>query len=157
MAYWLVKTEPDVYSISDFKREKETLWDGVRNYQARNYLRSMKVGELVLFYHSSCEEVGVAGIGKVIEEAIPEPLQFDKKSDYFDAEATKDTPRWWAPRLECVKAFAKVVPLSVLRVRKDLEKMVVLQRGSRLSVQPVTDVEFQVIVGLAENGNRPGK
>jgi predicted RNA-binding protein with PUA-like domain len=157
MAYWLVKTEPDVYSISDLKREKKTLWDGVRNYQARNYLRSMQVGELVLFYHSSCEEVGVAGIGKVIEVAIPEPLQFDKKSDYFDAEATKETPRWWAPRLEFVKVYPKVVPLSVLRVRKDLEKMLVLQRGSRLSVQPVTDGEFQVIVGLAEKAVAEGK
>jgi len=157
MAYWLVKTEPDVYSISDFKRDGETLWDGVRNYQARNYLRSMKNGELVLFFHSSCEEVGVAGIGKVTEVSVPDPLQFDKKSDYFDAEGTKDEPRWWAPRLECVKAFSKIVPLSVLRVRKDLEKMVVLQRGSRLSVQPVTDGEFQVIVGLAENAPRQTK
>jgi predicted RNA-binding protein with PUA-like domain len=145
---WLVKTEPDVYSLADLKREKRTLWDGVRNYQARNYLKQMKAGDLVLFYHSSCEEIGVVGLARVTKVAVPDPLQFEKHSDYFDPDSTKANPRWWSPEIEFVSAFKTVVGLNELRSRRELEKMLVLQRGSRLSVHPVSDRELEVIMEL---------
>ncbi len=149
-ANWLVKSEPDVYSIDDLKKDRKTLWDGVRNYQARNYLREMKAGEKVLYFHSSCEELGVVGVCKVRHEAVPDPLQFDKKSDYYDPASTKTEPRWWSPELEFVSKFSHVVGLNELRSRRELEKMMVLQRGSRLSVHPVSDRELEVILELCE-------
>ena len=149
-SHWLVKSEPDVYSIDDLKSDRATLWDGVRNYQARNYLREMKPGDAVLFYHSSCEEVGVAGIAKVKSAAVPDPLQFDKKSDYHDPESERDAPRWWSPELEFVKKFPQAVGLNQIRSKRELEKMLVLQRGSRLSVLPVSQKEFDIILALSE-------
>lgn len=145
---WLVKTEPDVYSLADLKREKRTLWDGVRNYQARNYLKEMKPGDMVLFYHSSCEQIGVVGLARVTKVAVPDPLQFEKRSDYYDPDSTKADPRWWSPEIEFVSTFTTVVGLNELRSRRELEKMLVLQRGSRLSVHPVSDRELEVIVEL---------
>ena len=149
MAFWLVKTEPDTYSVEDFAAEKVTLWDRVRNYQARNYLRAMKLGDRVLVYHSGVEPPGVAGIARVAGEAVPDPSQFDPQSEYFDEKASAQAPRWFAPKLQLEKKFRELVPLASLRDQPALEKMVLLRRGSRLSVLPVSDREFNVIVGLA--------
>lgn len=148
MAKWLVKSEPDVYSIDDLKREGTTAWSGVRNYQARNFLSGMKKGELVLFHHSSAEPPGVAGICKVVKAAYPDPTQFDRHSKYFDEKASKENPRWFSPALAFVEKFKEIIPLDVLRKHCALQKMVLLQRGSRLSVQPVTEEEFETIVKL---------
>lgn len=152
MSYWLVKSEPDVYSIEDFAREKRTLWEGVRNYQARNFLRSMKHGEGVLFYHSSCDEVGVAGVGRVnSREALPDKLQFDPKSEYFDEKSSRENPRWYAPELAFERKFPSVVTLSEIKGLSSLKKMELLKKGSRLSVQPVTEEEFRVIIKLGQS------
>lgn len=144
-ACWLVKTEPSVYSIVDLKRDKSTHWHGVRNYQARNFLREMKTGDLVLVYHSSEEPVGIAGLARVSREAYPDPTQFEKAGEYFDPAATKENPRWFCPDLEYVETFPQVVPLARLRSVKALKDMVLLQRGSRLSVQPVSSVQFALL------------
>lgn len=150
MAYWLVKSEPEVFSIDAFKGAKVTQWDAVRNYQARNYLQSMKVGDEVLFYHSNAEPTGVAGVGKVKKIAYPDGLQFDTKSDYFEPRATKDKPVWYAPDIQFVRKFKRVVTLSELRTEPALKGMLVLKRGMRLSVQPVTQREFDRIVEMSE-------
>ncbi len=152
MARWLVKSEPGTYSIDDLRGEQMTLWEGVRNYQARNFLKDMRVGDEVLFYHSSCGECGVVGLARVRRKAEPDASQFDRKSDYFDARATKEKPLWYAPMLEFVAAFKQPVSLAVLKKERALKDMALLQRGSRLSVHPVTDKQFGAIVSLAENG-----
>ena len=148
MANWLVKTEPDSYSIDDFARDKVTRWDHVRNYQARNYLRQMEVGDQVLIYHSSTDATGVVGIAKVTRTAYPDPSQFDRNSEYFDKGATSENPRWFCPDLKLERRFGATVELQALRNEKALQKMVLLKRGSRLSVQPVSDEEFKVISKL---------
>ena len=155
MKLWLVKSEPDVYSIDDFKRDGRTLWDCVRNYQARNFLQSMKVGDLVLFYHSNGESSGskmggVAGQATVSRAAIPDPSQYDKKGEYFDPKATMEKPRWFAPELKFVEKFSQILPLTALRKEKPLKNMMLLRPGSRLSVQPVTEDEFQTILAMAK-------
>lgn len=151
MAYWLVKSEPSVYSIDDFKRDGATIWHGVRNYQARNNLRAMKQGEEVIFYHSIDDPHGVAGIAQVKKEASPDPTQFDKKSEYFDEKSTKENPRWWAPDLKFVRKFSRVISLKELKEIPALKNMVLLTKGSRLSVQPVTDSEYKAIVRVADS------
>ena len=147
-SYWLLKSEPGTYSIDDFERDGVTAWDCVRNYQARNYLCEMKVGDQVLFYHSSTEPSGVAGLGKVAKPAYADPTQFDRHSDYYDAKATKDEPRWFSPDIRFVQRFEKITAIGLLRKEKGLQSMVLLQRGSRLSVQPVSKVEYETILKL---------
>lgn len=149
MNYWLVKTEPNVYSIDDLKKDKTTAWDAVRNYQARNFLTSMKKGDLVIVYHSNAKPPGIIGLATVAKEAYPDELQFDKKSNYFDAKATKESPRWFSPDLKFKKKFAALISLDELRDEKKLSDMVLLRKGSRLSVIPVTKVEFDHVVKLA--------
>lgn len=151
MAYWLVKSEEEVYSIDDLRQDKVTAWDGVRNYQARNYLREMQVGEQVLFYHSSSELVGVVGLAQVKRVAYPDPTQFDRASDYYDPQASKEEPRWYSPDLAFVQKFSSPVSIAALRRHPKLQRMVLLQRGNRLSVLPLQKEEFQVVVGLAES------
>ena len=151
MNYWLMKSEPDAFSIQDLqKRPKKTEhWDGVRNYQARNFMRDdMKKGDLVLFYHSSCKDVGVAGIAKVVKESYPDHTQFDPKSKYFDPKASEDNPRWFMVDVKWVKTFKEVIPLKLLKECKELEDMHLVKKGTRLSIQPVTEKEFEFIVGL---------
>lgn len=150
MAHWLVKSEPSVYSIGDLKRDRVTHWEGVRNYQARNYLREMKPGDKLLFYHSSEEPVGVAGIAQVKSAAYPDASQFNPKDEYYDQKATKENPRWFSPDIEFVEQFSEVLPLEALRLEKSLKTMVLFQRGSRLSVQPVSEAQFAHIRGLAK-------
>ncbi len=146
MAFWLVKSESNKYGIDDLKRDGYTFWGGVRNYQARNFLRSMRKGELVLYYHSVVEPVGIVGIARVKKEAYPDPTQFDKKSEYFEPAASKEEPRWFCPDLEFVEKFSEIIPLREIRGMKNLEGMVLLQKMSRLSVQPVSDKHFNILV-----------
>jgi predicted RNA-binding protein with PUA-like domain len=151
MKYWLMKSEPEVFSIEDLRKKKRTDWDGVRNYQARNYMRDqMKQGDLVLFYHSNAEPPGVAGIARVSREAHPDETQFDKKSEYYDGKSKRENPTWQLVEVEFVEAFKAVIPLDRLRAEKALAKMVLLQKGSRLSVQPVTEAEWKIVTGLAK-------
>lgn len=150
MAFWLVKSEPSVCSIESLKRDGATLWDGVRNYQARNLLREMRKMDTVLFYHSSEEPVGVAGLCEVSKEAVPDPTQFDSGSKYFDPKSTDESPRWWCPELRFLRIFQRFVPLSELRKEKSLSGMTLLQKGSRLSVHRVSEKDFTKIVSLGE-------
>lgn len=146
MNYWLMKSEPHTFSIDLLKEKKTSGWDGVRNYQARNFMRDeMKKGDLVLFYHSSCEVPGVAGIAKVSKESHPDPTQFDPKSDYYDPKATKELPRWFMVEVEFVEKFKNIFTLSEIKKTKGLDKMMVVQKGSRLSINPVTENEFKII------------
>ena len=141
-----MKSEPTTYSIDHLKKDKRAEWDGVRNYQARNFMRDdMKKDDLVLFYHSVTDPVGVSGIAKVVKESHSDSTQFDKKSKYFESRATKEKPVWYLVDVAFVKKFGKVVTLAELREVKGLEKMVLLKKGSRLSVQPVTKKEFDII------------
>ncbi len=146
MSYWLVKTEPSVYSIDDLQKDKVTPWDEVRNYQARNNLREMKKGDQVLIYHSNAEPPCIAGLGKVAKEAYPDASQFNKRSKYYDEKATKENPRWFSPDIQFVKKFKEILSLQDIKSDKKLAKMVLTQRGSRLSVQPVTKSEFDHIL-----------
>lgn len=154
MKYWLVKTEPTSYSIEDLARDKVTCWDGVRNYQARNFLREMSRGDHVLFYHSSAEPTGVAGLAKVVKEAYPELAQFDKRSKYFDSDSPQDNPRWFSPDLRFVERFAAVIALGQLRKAPKLKDMELLRRGSRLSVQPVTKQQYETVLALAGKASK---
>ena len=148
MNYWLVKSEPEVYSFDDLQKapKKTTYWDGVRNYQARNTLRdSMKKGDLVFFYHSNDEMKGIAGICEVVKEGYPDHTAFDAKHDHFDSKSKADVPTWYMVDLKAVKPFPEVLTLAELKAMKGLEKMPLLQKGSRLSVQPVGSAEWALI------------
>ncbi len=149
MNYWLVKTEPNAYSIADLKRDKKTSWEGVRNYQARNFMRAMQVGDGVLFYHSG-KDAGVYGVAKVAAKAHADASQFDKKDSHFDPKATKEKPIWECVDLGFVKEFKRPVPLGALRAEPSLRSMVILQQGSRLSVTPVSEKEFKAVLALAK-------
>jgi predicted RNA-binding protein with PUA-like domain len=149
MASWLVKTEPDVFSIDDFARSKVTDWTGVRNYQARNFLMAMEEGDEVLIYHSNAEPPGVVGLATVHTKASPDQTQFDSSSEYFEPKATKANPRWFCPDFKFVRKFARQIPLDELRAVKALEGLALLQKGSRLSVIPVSDKHFTTIITLA--------
>ena len=151
MAAWLMKSEPDDVSIDTLAAlPKQTVaWYGVRNYLARNFMRDqMKVGDDVLFYHSSCPEPGIAGFAKVASAAYPDATQFDRKSKYFDAAATRETPRWFNVDVKFIKK-TRLISLQELREQSQLEEMRVLQRGNRLSITPVTAAEWKFIVKLA--------
>jgi predicted RNA-binding protein with PUA-like domain len=142
--HWLVKSEPDVYSIDDLARDRTTFWDGVRNYQARNLMRDMEVGDLVLFYHSNANPPGVAGVARVSGAARPDPTALDRGSPYHDPKSTQDEPRWWGVDVEFVERFPRLVPLGDLKAARELSEMVVTKR-SRLSVQPVCPGEFATV------------
>ncbi len=151
MNYWLMKSEPNVFSFKDLKsRPKKTEpWNGVRNYQARNFMRDeMRVGDLILFYHSSCEIPGVAGIAKVSSAPYPDSTQFDKKSEYFDPKATPENPRWILIDVSFEKDLRSFVSLEEIRNFPELSKMRLLQKGNRLSILPVSEEEFKFILKL---------
>lgn len=151
MKYWLMKSEEADYSISDLKRDKKVAWFGVRNYQARNFMRDeMSIGDMVLYYHSNAKPSGVAGIAKVCSKPYPDPTQFDITSKYYDFKATQEKPRWILVDISFVKQFKDIFPLSTMRVTRGLQKMATLQPGSRLSITPVTEKEFEIVVVLAQ-------
>ncbi len=154
MNYWLMKSEPDECSFDDaLAAPKKTVpWTGVRNYQARNYMRDhMKIGDGVLFYHSSCPDPGIAGIAEVASAAHPDATQFDKKSKYYDAASKKDNPRWVHVDVRAKKK-TRLIPLAELRGHKALEDMVTLKRGNRLSITPVTEAEWDFITRKLAQG-----
>jgi predicted RNA-binding protein with PUA-like domain len=151
--YWLIKSEPHAYSIDDLANEKNetTSWEGVRNYQARNFMRDdMKKGDLVLFYHSNAKPPGVVGTAKVVSESYVDHFAFDTNSKYFDPKSKRDSPRWFMVDVKLVKKFKAVVGLPEIKATKSLAKMV-LVNNSRLSVQPVTKKEFDTILKMAES------
>lgn len=150
MKYWLMKSEPDVFSIDDLAKAQSSLWDGVRNYQARNFMmKDMQIGDRVLFYHSNAEPPGVAGIAEVVGLAEPDPSQFDKKSKYYEPRATKEKPVWYCVRMGFVEKFRRLVSLNELREEPALKDMLVLKKGQRLSIQPVTPKEFECVLQLS--------
>ena len=148
MAYWLMKSEPDELSIAGLKKLGEARWDGVRNYQARNFLRAMAVGDEFFFYHSSCPEPGIAGIGKIIEAAYPDPTALDNTSHYFDAKASQEKNPWRAINVAFVEIFPKVLGLGYLKQQAALAELPLVQKGSRLSVMPVTPEEWATVLAL---------
>ena len=149
MKYWLFKSEPSAYSIDDLARDGITAWTGVRNYQARNFMRdAMRPGDPGFFYHSSCEVPGIVGIVEVARSAYADPTQFDRKSRYYDPGATREEPRWLNVDVKFVRR-TQVVGLDELRREKALRKMQVLQRGNRLSITPVTPAEWACVMRLA--------
>ena len=147
MRYWLMKTEPDVFGIEDLRRKRSEPWNGVRNYQARNFMRDMAVGDKVLFYHSNAKPSGVAGLADIGKTAYPDPTQFDPKSEYFDAKSPKAEPRWSLVDVRFVDVFKRFLPLDELREVPELAGMLLFSR-SRLSVQPVEKKHFDLIVRL---------
>jgi len=146
--FWLAKSEPDVYSISDLRRDGSTLWDGVRNYQARNFLRSMQVGDQILFHHSNGDPSGVVGTATVVGLAQPDSTQFDPRSEGFDGASKREDPRWCAVKVRFKSRFVVPVTLQMMRADRALSGMRILQRGNRLSVTPVTAAEFARVVEL---------
>jgi predicted RNA-binding protein with PUA-like domain len=149
-AFWLMKTEPDVYSIDDLAREGVGTWEGVRSYQARNHLRAMKKGELALFYHSSTVPPGVVGIMRIEREAYADPTQFDAKSPYYDAKSPPSAPRWDRVDVAFVEKLPRLVTLDELKADPACKDMLVIRRGMRLSVQPVAAADYKHVVALAK-------
>jgi predicted RNA-binding protein with PUA-like domain len=146
MRYWLMKSEPHAYGIDDLARDKVTAWWGVRNYQARNFMRDqMKAGDGVLFYHSSCPEPGIAGLAEVSKLAYPDETQFDPKNKYFDPKATRENPRWMNVDVKIVKK-TRLMPLAEMRNYPELAHMRILARGNRLSITPVDPAEWKFIL-----------
>ncbi len=148
MAYWLMKSEPDELSIKDLARLGETRWDGVRNYQARNFIRAMAVGDEFFFYHSSCPEPGIAGIARISSAAYPDPTALDPDSHYFDAKASAEKNPWSAIDVAHLETFASVLGLGYLKQQAALEELPLVQKGSRLSVMPVTAQQWSAILNL---------
>ena len=147
--FWLMKCEPEAYTIHDLERDGVTSWEGVRNYQARNFLRDqMQLGDGVLFYASNADPSGVTGLAEIARAGYPDATAWKKGHKYFDEASTKDKPLWYMVDIKFVEAFPAVVPLDVLKSTKGLEDMVVTRKGSRLSVQPVTKAEFDIVTRL---------
>lgn len=149
---WLMKSEPSVYSIDNLQQDGKTFWDGIRNYQARNFIRDeMRVGDRVLFYHSNSDAVGVAGIARVCAKAYPDFTSWDPQSKYFDPKSSEKEPRWFMVDVEFVEKFPEVVSLARIREVPELQEMILLQR-SRLSIQPVSSDEFAIILSMGRGG-----
>jgi predicted RNA-binding protein with PUA-like domain len=151
MSHWLVKSEPTSFSFRDLEKapRRTTSWEGVRNYAARNFLRAMRTGDHVFFYHSNAEPNAIVGICEVVREAYPDASQFDRKSETHDPKSTREEPRWSTVDLKAVRALPRPVALSALRGVAGLEKMELLRQGSRLSVTPVSDDEWRIVCALA--------
>ena len=150
MNYWLMKSEPDVYSIDDLERDRNEIWDGVRNYQARNFLKSMAVGDLAFFYHSNTKPPGIAGLMKIGEEMVVDPTQFDQTNKYYDPKSNPDDPRWHTVTVTYVETFDHYVSLNELKDNFDPDELQVVKRGNRLSVMPITETVAKRILALAK-------
>ena len=149
MAHWLVKSEPDVYSFAQLRKDKVTAWDGVRNHEARNNLRAMRVGDLAFFYHSNADPPGIAGIVRVAKEAYPDPTAFDPRSEYHDPRSTPEKPVWYAVDVAYERAFPRLLARDELAARRELKGMALFKRA-RLSVTPVSPKEWAAVCALAE-------
>ena len=143
--YWLMKSEPEVFSIDQLQKDDTTCWEGVRNYQARNFMKEMSLDDKVLFYHSNAEPSGIAGLATISKLAGPDQTQFNNKSEYYDPKSTPANPRWYCVQVQYEKKFKNFISLEDLKNVKDLENMMVLKKGQRLSIQPVTEQEFLLI------------
>jgi predicted RNA-binding protein with PUA-like domain len=147
--HWLMKSEPDAFSIDDLKRKGQEAWDGVRNYQARNFMRDgMRVGDKIFFYHSNCAEPGIVGIAEVATDAYPDPSQFDPKSKYFDPASSRDNPRWSLVDVKFVKKLKRTITLKELQGDPALADMALVRKGNRLSVMPVGAEEWRHILAM---------
>lgn len=145
--YWLMKSEPDCYSIDDLKKDKSTFWSGVRNYQARNFMmKDMQIGDEVFFYHSNANPSGIAGIAKVVKLAAPDKTALDPQDDHYDPKASSSNPIWFGVEIAFVRKFQQFVSLHDMKANPKLSGMMVLQKGSRLSVLPVTAEEFETVL-----------
>lgn len=150
MNYWLIKSEAECYSIDDLKRDKKTSWEGVRNFQARNFMRDhMKIGDLALFYHSNSDKIGIVGIAKVCTKAHPDLSAFDKKNEHFDPKATKENPIWQCVDFEFVKKFSNIITLGDIKNDIVLKNMIVAKKGNRLSITLVSEKEYTRVLELA--------
>ena len=149
MAHWLMKSEPDAYSIDDLENDGRDMWDGIRNYQARNMMRDdMKIGDEVFFYHSNCKEPGIVGIARVVSEPYPDPTQFDPDSKYFDPKSDMENPRWCLVDVEFVRKLDRPITLAELRGHPGLDGLVLTRKGNRLSIMPVSDKHWDLILAL---------
>lgn len=146
--YWLMKSEPDAFSIDDLKRLTQSPWDGVRNYQARNFMKEMKFDDLIFFYHSSCSPAGIVGVAKVCKEAYPDHTSWDPNSPYFDAKSTPEKPRWFMVDVAFVEKWSSILTLAELKQSPALADMVLTQKGSRLSVMPISSDEWDYITAI---------
>lgn len=150
--YWLIKSEPSCFSIDDLKKatQQTTHWDGVRNYQARNFMRDqMQIGDLVFFYHSNCTPPGIIGVAEVVSESYPDFTAFDPNSEHPDVSSTPDNPRWFMVDVRFKEKFPTLIPLDLLKQQPELKDMFVLRKGNRLSITPITSEEWKVIKNLA--------
>nr|WP_241264694.1 EVE domain-containing protein [Marinobacter daepoensis] len=152
VAYWLVKTEPSECGIDDFAKTPEGVipWDGVRNYQARNFLAKMQEGDYVFIYHSSCKHIGIAGVVRVVKSAYPDPTQFDPESPYHDPKSTPEKSRWQAVDMQFERKLPRLIPLDQLKAMPELCDLPLVRKGSRLSVMPVSNREWHHILGQAD-------
>ncbi len=153
MNYWLMKSEPGVYSIADLQQQGETIWDGVRNYQARNFLREMNLGDLAFFYHSNITPPGIVGLMRVVKTSVADPTQFDPNSPYYDAKSTALAPRWQTVGVEFVESFPNPIFLETLKQEFSAQELWVTRRGNRLSVMPVEEVVALKILAIARSLN----
>ena len=151
MKYWLIKSEPKTYSISDMKQEKNCIWDGVRNYQARNFLRQMNQGDLAFFYHSNTRFPGIIGLVKIWESGITDPTQFYPESKYYDPKSTPNAPRWQTVSVEFVEEFPKLISLADLKQQFTGDELLVVRRGNRLSVMPIHENVAKKILDMKNN------
>lgn len=148
MPFWLMKSEPEELAVGTLQRLGRARWDGVRNYQARNFLRNMRSGDLFFFYHSSCPQPGIAGIGRILGEAYPDPSALDSQSAYFDQRASVEKNPWSAVDVEFVEAFERIIDLARLRSAPELANLALLRKGNRLSVMPVAAQEWAAVLAL---------
>lgn len=151
MAYWLMKSEPDVYSIHDLARDQTELWDGVRNYQARNFLTSMAVGDLAFFYHSNTKPPGIVGLAQIVEANVVDPTQFDPAHKYYDPKSSRENPRWCTVVVGYVETFTTGITLDQLKDTFTPEDLWVVRRGNRLSVMPVADAVAECLLTMARS------
>jgi predicted RNA-binding protein with PUA-like domain len=146
MNYWLMKSEPDVYGITNLQQQRETIWDGVRNYQARNFMRQMQLGDLVFFYHSNTNPPGIVGLMRVAKTDIIDQTQFDPKSEYYDPKSTLDSPRWQTVLVKFVEIFPNYISLAILREKFHADELILLRKGNRLSVMPIVeDIAMKIL------------
>ena len=144
--YWIMKSEPDEFSIDDLKKKGTSIWDGIRNYQVRNMIRDvMKVGDRALFYHSSTKEIGIVGEMEVVESAYPDPTQFSAKSKYFDKGSKKDNPRWLSVDVMFIEKFPRTITLAEIKANPDFENLPLVKKGNRLSVMPISKAHYELI------------
>ncbi|AAQ00625.1 MULTISPECIES: EVE domain-containing protein [Prochlorococcus] len=152
ISYWLMKSEPSAYGIKDLQNEKETLWDGIRNYQARNFMRSMQKGDLTFFYHSNCKPPGIVGLMEVIDTHLIDPTQFDSNSKYFDPKSDQKKPRWDCAKLKYIKTYNKILTLKEINEKFNSEELILIRKGNRLSIMPINRLIAQDLFKILDEG-----